>query len=180
MIKVQTSQGFPARSSYDAQFPPFSLHRCTVASASMRESSIWRERVDPKIKSLNYPHMPTDYRHTNKQLRLVMTLVVLYCTNRRTSKRTDVRYQVHYLPRSAVDNEKYRTLPKICRPQDRMLKRVPFIHRSSQYMQYSVMHMEKDIQAITLLVLKTTYSNSKFDGTFSHALVFNISPFFEF
>ncbi len=28
----------------------------------------------------HYPHMPTDYRHTDKQLRLVMTLFALYCT----------------------------------------------------------------------------------------------------
>ena len=28
----------------------------------------------------NYPHMPDDYRHTDKPLELVVTLIALYCT----------------------------------------------------------------------------------------------------
>ena len=36
----------------------------------------------------NYPHTPTDYRHTDKHLRLVMVLIALYCTRQsRTSLR---------------------------------------------------------------------------------------------
>ncbi len=61
----------------------------------------------------NYPHMPTDYRHTDNHLRLVMVLIALYWSNGsavredadgQTDGRTDGRYQVHYLPRFAVDN----------------------------------------------------------------------------
>ena len=50
----------------------------------------------------NYPHMPTDHRHTDKHLRLVMTLIALM--DRRTygwtDEWTDGCYQVHYLPAS--------------------------------------------------------------------------------
>ena len=45
----------------------------------------------------NYPHMPTDYKHTLTNKR----------TDRRTDGWTDGRYQVHYLPASlsyAVNN----------------------------------------------------------------------------
>ncbi len=55
----------------------------------------------------NYPHAPTNYIHTDKHLRLVMTLIALCCRERsdgRTDGQTDGRYQVHYLPRFAVDN----------------------------------------------------------------------------
>ncbi len=59
--------------------------------------------------------MATDYRHTDKHLRLVMVLIALYCTRQSqtpngsavrggTAGRTDGHYQVHYLPRFAVDN----------------------------------------------------------------------------
>ncbi len=55
----------------------------------------------------NYPPTPTDYRHTDKHLRLVMAPIALNCTrqsrDRRTDGQTDGRYQVHYLPRFAVD-----------------------------------------------------------------------------
>ena len=45
--------------------------------------------------------MPTDYRHTDKHLRLGMPLIALYCES--VHGQTDGRYQVHYLPRFAVD-----------------------------------------------------------------------------
>ena len=54
-----------------------------------------------------YPHTPTGYSHTDKHLRLVMTPIALNCTRQsRVSAdgRTDGRYQIHYLPRFAVDN----------------------------------------------------------------------------
>ncbi len=58
-----------------------------------------------------YPHTPTDYRHTDKHLGLVMAPIALNCTRQsrdgrtdgRTDRWTDGRYQVHYLPRFAVD-----------------------------------------------------------------------------
>ncbi len=40
--------------------------------------SLLRLKAD-RPHSRNYPHMPTDYRHTDKHLRLVMTLTALYC-----------------------------------------------------------------------------------------------------
>ena len=57
----------------------------------------------------DYPYTPTDYRHTDKHLRLVMTLIALCCTrqsrapsrestDKQTDGQTDGRYQVHYLP----------------------------------------------------------------------------------
>ncbi len=48
-----------------------------------------------------YPYTPPDYRHTNKHLRLVMTLIGLCCTLFSCESYdwwTDWRYQVHYLP----------------------------------------------------------------------------------
>ncbi len=59
----------------------------------------------------NYPHTPTDHRHTDKHFRLVMTFLCSKVavfnrrahTDKRTDRRTDGRYQVHYLPRFAVD-----------------------------------------------------------------------------
>ena len=52
-----------------------------------------------------YPHTPPDYRHTD--LRLVMTFIALCCSAVRalTDRRTDRRYQVHYLPRFVVDKK---------------------------------------------------------------------------
>ena len=55
----------------------------------------------------NYPHMPTDYRHTDKYFRLVMTLLsstlaVLLFAYRQTNGRTDGCYQVHYLRASRL------------------------------------------------------------------------------
>ena len=41
------------------------------------------------------PHTPTDYRHTDKHLGLVMTLIALS-----SDKRTDGRTDGHYLPAS--------------------------------------------------------------------------------
>ncbi len=51
----------------------------------------------------DYPNMP-DYRHTDKHARLEMTLKVCSAmrveTHGQTDRRTDRRYQVHYLPAS--------------------------------------------------------------------------------
>ncbi len=85
---------------------------------------------DMKLKAdrphpCDYPHTPTNYRQADKHLRLVITPIVLYCaqqgcrsngsavialtnTHTNTHGRTDGRYQVHYLPRFAVDNDLYR------------------------------------------------------------------------
>ncbi len=46
-------------------------------------------------------------RHTDKHLKLIMTLIALCCTrqSRAPNGRTDGRYQVHYLPHFMVDND---------------------------------------------------------------------------
>ncbi len=49
----------------------------------------------------DYPQMPTNYRHTDNHLRLV----IMCPEYTQTDGRTDGRYQVHYLPRFAVDKE---------------------------------------------------------------------------
>ncbi len=36
----------------------------------------------------DYPHLPTDYRHTDKHLKLVMALIALCCT--RQSRATNI------------------------------------------------------------------------------------------
>ena len=58
----------------------------------------------------SYPHMPSDYRHTDKHLRLVKRFSrerghgrTDRRTDGRTDGQTDGRYPVHYLPRFAVD-----------------------------------------------------------------------------
>ena len=38
----------------------------------------------------NYPHTPTDYKHTDKHLRLIITLVALCCT-RQSRAQTDIQ-----------------------------------------------------------------------------------------
>ncbi len=55
----------------------------------------------------NYPHTLTDNRHTDEHPRLVMTLLCWSETQTHgwTDGRTDGRYQVHYLPRFAVDKK---------------------------------------------------------------------------
>ncbi len=68
-----------------------------------RISYVWTDRLHQIALLLkadrphprNYPHTPTDYRHTDKQP----------WEHRQTDGRTDGRYQVHYLPRFAVDNK---------------------------------------------------------------------------
>ena len=68
----------------------------------------------------NYPHTPTDYRHTDKHLRLVMAPIALNFsfhdrwTDGRTDRQTDGRYQVHYLRTTrcfAVDKNVKATCP---------------------------------------------------------------------
>ncbi len=49
-----------------------------------------------QLHSRDYLHTPTDYRHTEQHLRLVMTLIALCCT--RPASQMDGHYQVHYLP----------------------------------------------------------------------------------
>ena len=65
-----------------------------------------------------YQQTPTDYRHTDNHLRLVMVLVVAHCctrqswelwqintqTNKHMDGQTDGRYQVHYLAASRSMN----------------------------------------------------------------------------
>ncbi len=63
----------------------------------------------------NYPPTPTDYRHTDKHLRLVMPLIALYCTrqsrvstDRRTDGRTDAtKYIISLASRSIKIYRKY-------------------------------------------------------------------------
>ena len=60
--------------------------------------------TNPRLKadqphSRNYPHMPTDYRHTDNPLRLVIGFSQ-ESAHRRTNGRMDGRYQVLYLPAS--------------------------------------------------------------------------------
>ena len=69
--------------------------------------SLKADRPHPR----DYQHMPTDYRHTDKHIRLVMTLTDLCCqtsthkrTDRQVDRRTDGRYQVHYLSTSRSIN----------------------------------------------------------------------------
>ena len=62
-------------------------------------SKLKADRPHPR----DFPHTPSDYRHTDKHLRLIMTLIQtgkLGQTDRQRHKRTDGRYQVHYLPAS--------------------------------------------------------------------------------
>ncbi len=49
----------------------------------------------------DYPPMPPDYRHID----ITVQTGELGQTYPQTHKRTDVRYQVHYLPRFAVDKK---------------------------------------------------------------------------
>ncbi len=58
----------------------------------MNSHSPWKLKAD-RPHPHNYPPTPTDYRHTDKHLRL----------RGRTYGRTDGCYQVHYLPGFAVD-----------------------------------------------------------------------------
>ncbi len=73
-----------------------------------------------QLHSRDYLYMPTDYRHTDKHLRLVMTPIAICCTrqsrapnkvkwfswktrkstDKQMDRWTDGRYQVHYLPAS--------------------------------------------------------------------------------
>ena len=56
----------------------------------------------------NYPHTLTDYRHTDKHLRLVMVLIALYCTQQsregeQTDGRTDdAKYIIYLATRSII------------------------------------------------------------------------------
>ena len=43
------------------------------------------DRLHPR----DYPHRPTDYRHTDKHLRLEMTLIALYCTQQSRAPNID-------------------------------------------------------------------------------------------
>ena len=48
----------------------------------------------PKLKAdqphpRDYPHTPTNYRHTDKHLRLVMTPIALYCTRQSRAPNID-------------------------------------------------------------------------------------------
>ena len=49
-----------------------------------------------RLHTCNDPHMPTDFRNTDKDLRLVMGVV----RDERTDRRMDGHYQVYYLPAS--------------------------------------------------------------------------------
>ncbi len=58
----------------------------------------------------DYPPTPSDYRYTDKHLRRVNISAVRVHTNGQTDRQTDGRradgrYQVHYLPRFAVDKK---------------------------------------------------------------------------
>ncbi len=61
-------------------------HNCMKANYSTKLKA---DRPHPR----NYPHTPTDYRHTNKHLRLVMTPIALNCpqTDGWTDGQTDGR-----------------------------------------------------------------------------------------
>ncbi len=48
-------------------------------------SQLKADRPHPR----DYPHMPTDYRHTHKHFRLVMTLIALYCTRQSLAPNID-------------------------------------------------------------------------------------------
>ena len=67
-----------------------------------RESMPSKELKADRLHPRNYPHTPTDYRHIDNPLRLVMEVkrVSQESAHRRTNGRTDERYQVHYLPAS--------------------------------------------------------------------------------
>ncbi len=47
-----------------------------------------------------HPRSPPDYRHGDKDLRLVMRAQKYTHTHKQAGERTDGRYQVHYLPAS--------------------------------------------------------------------------------
>ncbi len=78
------------------------IDRCKIKSPSMQNiKELKADWPHPR----NYPPTPTDYRHTDNHLRLVMVVVALCCTRQSrvrvvTDGRTDGRNQVHYLPAS--------------------------------------------------------------------------------
>ncbi len=65
-------------------------HKMTNSGFLFHRTPFDREYPHP----LNYPPRPTDYRHTDQHLRNGLAM------RGRTYKRTDGRYQVHYLPAS--------------------------------------------------------------------------------
>ncbi len=71
------------------------------------EAVVWKKarlyKNKRKLKA-DYPHTPTDYRHTDKHLKLVVK-VVGQTVQPWERKQTDRRYHVHYLPRFVVDNK---------------------------------------------------------------------------
>ena len=55
----------------------------TLSKTFLSDSVITLKADRPHL--CNYQHMPTNYRHTDKHLRLVMTLIALSCTRLKPS-----------------------------------------------------------------------------------------------
>ena len=77
-----------------------------LKEGTMYSNKLKADRLHPR----DYPHMPTEYRHTDKHLRLVMTLNAHCCTRQRRAPKTNGWMDGRMLPstlfsRFAVDND---------------------------------------------------------------------------